>query len=351
MSSIHEVAKQAGVSTATVSRTFSAPELLNAQTQERVLAVARSLNYQPRRARDGKNRLAFAQGRAVVAVQDTIGFQFFASVHDDLPASNAFYAPILAGAQAEASALGFHLLLHTTDAQSFSQATPKMVSERAVAGLLLVGTMKPEVLAAFANNVPHVVLVDNRDESGTVESVISDGFGGAYKATRHLLDLGHQRIGFFLSNPDVTTFRDRLRGYLCALQEAGISIDPAWTVRENGVEASQKHLAELLSGANRPTALVAANDWHAFAALRVCRELGLTVPGDVSLTGFDDIAFSVHADPPLTTIRVEKEFMGRLAVRRLVARLRGEVGTFVSDVAVCNQVPVSLIVRASCRAL
>lgn len=336
----------AGVSTATVSRTFSAPNLINAQTQERVLEAAKQLDYQPRRGRVSVPAL----NRRVGTAADAIGFQFFAAVPGDVLISNTFYAPVLAGAQAEASLLGMHLLLHTTDRRSMSQELPKMALDQAVGGMLLVGTADIGILTTFARHIPHIVLVDNRDETGAFESVISDGFGGAFASVQHLLALGHRRIGFFLSEPSVVTFQDRLRGYCCALWEAGIVPDPQIIVADVSMEQSSARLKALLESPHPPTALIAANDHCAFCAMRVCRDADVRIPDQLSIIGFDDITRSMYSDVPLSTIHVDKEAMGRLAVRRLYARMRQSGDTAAPIPCVCSQMPVTFVPRLSCCA-
>ncbi len=348
-----------------MSRTFSTPNLINAQTQARVLAAAAALNYRPRTRRSEIR----PEPGVVPAASDAIGFQFFAANANDFIGSNTFYAPVLAGAMAEATTLGLHLLLHCTDRYSLSQELPKMVLDRFVGGMLLVGTTDPHVLQTFAAHVPHIVLVDNRDPMGAFESVISDGFGGAYAATRYLLELGHRRIAYYLSEPGVVTFQDRLHGYYCALLDAGLPPDPAIVIQGNTVEASNQHLFSLLSLPDPPTALLTANDWCALSAIRVCREAGRQIPDDISIIGFDDISMSQHTDVALTTLHVDKEAMGRLAVRRLYTRMQTSVNTGTGNgdrketeqsretdeasrpLPVCNQLPVSLTVRDSCRSL
>jgi len=227
MASIRDVAKTAGVSPATVSRTFTAPNLISAQTQQRVLEVARQLNYRPPRLRN--TRLQEAGGieerkntAAIAAIaRRAIGFQFFTATSSpfDIIATNLFYAPVFAGAQAEAALLGLHLLVHTTNRHHLqAKEIPRMVEDQAIGGMLLVGTPDPEALDIFAAHVPNLVLVDNRDETSRYECILSDGFGGAFAATRYLLELGHRRIAFYLSEAGVAPFQDRLRGYLCALR-------------------------------------------------------------------------------------------------------------------------------------
>lgn len=356
MANIRDVARAAGVSPATVSRTFATPNLINVQTQKRVIEIARQLNYRPPHLRSAKTGGRIAKSvSATVSARDAIGFQFFTATDSpyDTLAGNNFYGPVFTGAMEEASNLGLHLLVHTTNRHALSLEMPRMVQEQAIGGMLLVGTADPEILATFAAHVPNLVLVDNRDETGIYESVISNGFGGAYAATRHLLDLGHRRIGFLLSEQGVTTFEDRLHGYLSALFDAGITPDQGLVLRAkvDSNELQLEQLSSYLSASGRPTALVSSNDNAAIQVLRLCRSLEISVPADLSVIGFDDIEISSHTDPPLTTVRVAKEQMGRLAVRRLYARLNNESESSLVEQPVRHEIPVTLVVRESCRSI
>jgi len=321
--SINDVAKLAGVSISTVSRTFSGPGTISILTQERVLEAARSLNYRPRATRTATKQRS-VRGPGVGA--DTIGFQFFAATPEDSLACNTFYAPILAGVQLEANAIGWHVLVHTTDRHTFGQEMPRLLEEGAINGLLLVGGADPPVLAAFAERVSLIVLIDNYDYTMMYDSVVSDGFAGAYAATRHLIERGHRRIAFFSPEIEVAAFQERQRGYVCALIEAGIPFCSEFLYvfdsDNEDMSPREARLTELLTTAETAvTAIVGANDRHATFAMRICRRLGLRVPEEISIVGFDDVQESVHSDPPLTTVRVNKEALGRLAVRRLQARL------------------------------
>ncbi len=342
MSSIQEVARQAGVSPATVSRTFRTPGLLSQQTRSRVLDVAARLNYVPR-----------PHGARVEAVESApevsgaLGFLYFAS---DLDQShiNEFYAPMIGGAQAEAGRLGLHLIVRTTSRYERPAEMPRMSREQAVAGTLLVGAALPDVLKAFDSPRHPSVLLDNCNPRGHHDCVLSDGFGGALAATQHLLELGHRRIAFFSNEPNAPSFQDRRRGYLCALWEAGVSPDPRWALSTTRQEPLEPHLAPLLEpGPDAVTAVVASNDWNAFNVIKVCRGRGLSVPEDISVVGFDDISFSVHCYPPLTTARVDKDAMGRLAVRRLVSRIEECHAGEPPAPPVRLIAPAALVVRAS----
>src|SRR5262249_36950753 len=145
-----------------------------------------------------------------------IGFQFFSHTETETAQNNAFYAPLLHGAQAEAEASGRHLLLFTMHRHCISGELPRMVRKKQLAGMLLVGTADPEILTAFYAHIPHIVLVDNRDVTGQHDSIVSNGFEGAFAATRYLFELGHRHIGFAMTEPQTLTFRDRLHGYVSA---------------------------------------------------------------------------------------------------------------------------------------
>jgi LacI family transcriptional regulator len=307
-----------------------------------VLDAAARLNYTPRQ-RQGNSAVDTA---VVVDKPNALGFLFFAS-NNDLNQINPFYAPLLMGAQEEAGRFGMHLIVRTTLRDERPSELPQMWREQAVAGMLLVGAAIPEVLAAYGFQLP-AVLVDNRDECGSHDCITTGSFDGAMTITRHLIELGHRRIAFLQDEPTAHSFRDRYRGYLCALWEAGITPDPSWVLDVPRRANVEPYLAKLLTKSDRPTAIVAANDDNAFAALAACRTLGVCVPNDMSVVGFDDVSFSIHSYPPLTTMRVDKEQIGRIAIRRLLARIDEQRGEEVRSPAVNMVVSTTLIRRESC---
>jgi DNA-binding LacI/PurR family transcriptional regulator len=345
MSSIQEVAKHAGVSTATVSRTFSTPDLLSHETRERVLQVADRLNYRPRR-RASKTP---AETPRSAEVSDCLGFLFFAS-DTDSNQINEFHASVLVGAQEEAARLGMHMIVRTLPRYEASFEMPRMSRESAVAGTLLVGAAPRHVINEFVDQLPAAILVDNQLPGIELDNVISDSFGGMLEATRYLIDLGHRKIGFVLNEPTAPSFRDRFRGYLCAHYDAGLTPNQKWILMAQRNQDVEPLLAGMLRDDDRPTAIVAANDMNAFTVMKACRDTGLSIPGDISLIGFDDMPFSIHAYPPLTTVAVDKQYLGRLAVRQLQRRIE-EAGSADGrmDPPIEITVPVSLVKRGTCR--
>ena len=348
-----DIARKAGVSTATVSRTFSAPSTISSETRERVIQVAELMDYRPRRSealgrRTGRTSKPLPKG--------TIGFQFFAAQPHDSLFSNTFYTSILAGAQAEAQRLNLNMLLHSTDRSGLFQQPPQMLSDPAIGGILLVGTPSPNVVDTFASRVPNIVLIDNRDDTGQYDHFVADDFGGGYAATRHLIGLGHRRIAFYGPEPSILTFQQRRRGYLCALFEAGITPDSHLIFDRTppNYDSLKGMLAADLAaaaGGGTPTALFAANDFYAMVALSTLRDLGLSVPADFSLIGFDDVDSSQLSHPPLTTVRVDKEALGRQAVRCLQALIHMEDAARAVTHPERHEIGVSLVVRESCRAV
>jgi len=345
MPTIHDIARKAGVSATTVSRAFRESGVINAETQRRIFETARQMDYAPRVRKPSISRKSH---------RHTIAFEFFADKPADTLQGNLFYAPMLYGAQMEAARLGLNIMVHTSSRHLMEQDLPRLVEEWGLEGLLLVGGFPGAHLAElYASHARHLILLDNRDLTGQFESVSSDGFSGALQATRYLLKLGHRRIGFLLRETDIVSFDERLRGYQWGMRTAGITVEPELILSlssEMSEEENSLHIRDWLDDPERPTAIIAANDETAMWTLRVCRQAKISIPEDLSVIGFDDIPISIHLNPALTTLLVNKEFMGRLAVQRLHARLTsGE--TEDPDPLVQHIVPVTLQIRESCRAL
>jgi LacI family transcriptional regulator len=191
------------------------------------------------------------------------------------------------------------------------------------------------------------VAIDPHTGPAGMPTVDSDNFAGASTATRHLLGLGHRRIGFLGGRPDLESSRQREDGYRSALAGAGIEADPL-LMRVGGYRraSSVEPARELLTMADRPTAIFAANDLSALGVMDAAAELGLTIPGDVSLVGFDNIPESAMTTPPLTTVNQPIQQMGSAAVDLLIHLMDGS-----GDRDTHVRLPTALVERASTRAL
>lgn len=346
MASIYQVATEAGVSASTVSRTFNTPHLINQKTKQRVLEVAKRLNYRPPRNRPATSSI---DGAFDVRTPPVIGFQYFSEWAKDTLQGNAFYSHVLAGALAEASDIGIRLTLSSSRRHDPQAPLPSMVEEQAVAGLLLVGAADRQITDRFADKISNIVFIDHRDPSERYDSVLSDNFGGAREATDYLIKLGHRRLAFVTGDDPADSFVERLNGYVCAHFAAGLPVDASLIVRKPFSDEDPTGVVQaLLKRPDRPTGIVAVNDDHAFTVMRVAHRLGLSIPRDVSIIGFDDLQFSAKSIPPLTSMHVQTEILGRLGVRRLLSHIADPKRAGLPCVSL---VPVHMIERQSCRAI
>jgi LacI family transcriptional regulator len=303
-----DVAAAAGVSTATVSRTFNAPHKVAASVRERVLAAAATLGWMPH-----------AAGRALASNRTYIAGAVIPTLDD-------VFAPQIVSMQATFAQEGITLFLGNSNydkAQALVQVRAMLA--RGVEALAVVGEAhKPELFDAItARRVPYVVTYAYR--SGSPHLCIGFDNREAFRhLTRHLLRLGHRVFGLIIQpvagNDRVTA---RLAGVQETLAEQGLALRPHH-VREGpwSINFGRESLREILSGPPpRPTAVICGNDYLAIGALLEARAMGMEVPRQLSITGFDDVAMAPHTDPPLTTMRVPNAEIGRLAAAYLLARL------------------------------
>ncbi len=325
---IHDVAQRAGVSPSTVSRVLNDRPGISEETRARVLQAARELGYIPSRSSEGTTSRATMSIGYVVPPRHTLS-------------PHSFYGEILIGVEREARKHGYHVVFTSEG----DEKVPQIVARNRVDGVILAGVDFPQdmIVSLKERDIP-VVLVDNHIDN--VDSVIIDNEGGAYAATKHLIELGHRRIAFLCEWLGDLSFAERFQGYKKALAEHGIPFDEnlvaegAPRQRGTGYVAAQRLLEKTI-----PTAIFAANDQVAMEAIRALRERGLRVPEDVAVVGFDNGDLALHAVPPLCTVHVYREEMGELAAHRLISLLRNP------DLPPVHiRVFTKLVVRESCGA-
>ncbi len=321
----HDVARAAGVSQSTVSRVFRSDSRVAAATRERVLAAATALGYVPSEV-----------GRSLV----TRTTRTIAIVVTDL--SNVFYPYLIAPLHDEVSAQNYRMVLLTEAVEgpeAADQAGPSGAHEEEISPLLdrllnrstdgvilttsrLDGAL-PRVLAR--RGMPFVFLT--RYVAGvSADSAVVDNSLGASLATSEALRLGHTRVGAIFGPPDTSTGRDRERGTRAALSAAGIDL-PDSVVRHGGFtyQAGYQAMMDLMAESPRPTVVICANDMVAIGAFNATHALGLAVPADVSLVGFDDLPMAEWELFGLTTVHQPMEEMARAAVKLLIDRIEGRV--------------------------
>lgn len=323
---IYEVAERAGVSIATVSRALRDSDLVAAPTRRRVQRVAEELRFRPSRA-----------GRALAEGQHAAN----GIVFPDL--SGPYYAEVVLGYEEVVAELGRSvLILATNGRQNAAEAVLELAGR--VDGMTIMGrTVGDEVVARITDmGLPLVLLA--RPPVGLVDTVTADNERSARDLTAHLLGHGYRRLAF-LGDPDQSPdVAGRYAGFRQALTDGGLTGlgAPAPTPCAFDVRAGYAAATELLSR-TKPDAVVCANDEVALGALRAAEDLGLSVPGDLALTGWDDIMAADYAR--LTTVRQSMRELGATAARWLDERIQG-----TATEARRSVLPTRLVVRTSCGA-
>jgi LacI family transcriptional regulator len=256
---------------------------------------------------------------------------------------------ILRGIDTELEAANYDLMLYTTHRRKLKESAYVGTITRGMAdGLLLVlPRNSPAYLDSLRTREFPYILIDHQGRGGTERSVGAANRQGGYDATQYLIGLGHRRIGFVTGTLDLACATDRLGGYRRALDDNGISFDPQLVFPGDFLQPSGFIAGRaLLSLPQPPTAVFSSNDVMAFGIMEAARDRGLSIPGDLSIIGFDDIAQASLVYPQLTTIRQPLEEMGRVATRMLL-ELIADPQADVRSVTL----PTSLVVRGSCLPL
>jgi len=296
---IGDVAARAGVSIATVSRVVNARYGVSRSTSDRVQAVIDDLGYESSLvARSLRSQRTNVLGILVSDIEP-------------------FSAELLKGIALAVRDTGFDLVVYSRGMSGEGNWEQRYLSR--LGGTLTDGIILVTPTVVEVTTAQPIVAVDPHVGSSTVPTVHSENYEGAVTATRHLLELGHRRIGFLAGRRDLVSARRREDGFRAALAEVGLDVDNdlvqagAFTV-ESAVEPARR----LLDRRDRPTAIFAANDLSAAQVIATAGELGLSVPDDLSVVGFDNIPESALTEPPLTTIDQSIQAMGSAAVETLI---------------------------------
>jgi LacI family transcriptional regulator len=321
-----DVARMANVSPATVSRALARPELVNADTQQRIQAVAQRLGYLP----DGAGR-ALASG-----LSHTVGV-----VVPTLDA--AIFSRAIQGLQRALVDVGYQLLVaaHDYSLAAEASAVRAMLAHR-VDGLVLVGSDRAEETRGLlrAAKLP-VVVIWSFDEE--FDCIGFDNELAGRLAAEHLLALGHRRIGMISGLTEQNDrARSRLRGVRAAMRDVGCDL-PDWYVVEQifTLDGGRIGLSQLLALDEPPSAIVCGNDLLAAGAVFEATARGISVPDQLSVIGIDNLDISAHLNPPLTTIHLPTSQLGNAAAGHILARIAGK------PVPARQELPVALVARAS----
>lgn len=332
MVTIYDIAKKANVSPMTVSRVINKSPLIKEATRLKVEAAIRELDYVPNK-----------QARSLTSKETLL----VSLVVPDL--SNPFFANVARGAEDKAQESGYQLILGNTDEDGDKEARYlHMLMSTRVDGVLIVpaGDESAAHLQKLAKRGIPFVFVDRTVGGVPADSVTGDNSDTTRRLTEHLLDLGHRRIAFINGPAGLSNARERAQAFRETLQLAGIEPDPAYWIethfkQDNFGEIIAK-LTSLRQG-NRPTAILAANNFIGVNTLRALRALQIRVPEEMSVTCFDDPDMIPDYNPFLTVAKQPAYDMGYLGMQLLIERLQGQAPEAPRRMVL----PAELVIRSS----
>jgi LacI family transcriptional regulator len=334
---LKEIALRTGVSVSTVSRVLNDYPGVSDEVRERVLALAAELDYTPNAA---ARTLVLQHSRLLAVVIRTGDHREF---------QHPFYQVILDGIKRKATEFGYDLFILSHEGIEYGEDSSFFVQRarrHQVEGAILMGVRDPdlELFAKFKIPVMTIDFEPQKQISGQFGVVRSDNAAGAELATKHLHSLGRRRIAHITGLLHTSPGMSRLEGFRNALEILGLPYRDEYIAEADYLYAGGcEAMRQLMALREPPDAVFAASDMSALGAMRAIRDLGLSVPGDVAIVGYDDILFASLSTPTLTTIRQDKGQLGELACNSLIELIEGRIRELPELV-----LPVELIVRESC---
>jgi DNA-binding LacI/PurR family transcriptional regulator len=300
---LEQVAKRAKVSTATVSRVLNNLEVVRDSTRRRVLQAVEELNYHPNlHARS----LAGGKSNSLGVIVSNI--------------SNPFFADVFRGMDSAANQAGYDLLVEHTDYRlsQLTASVESMIGKR-VAGLaVVVSEMDQQVLDQITASELPVVFYDVGAPSPRATNIRVRYELGMHRVVQYLHSLGHRRMAFVGHHTALSPLQVRKHAFLESVKQYGSDVECQTALGTDGPMGGMQATRELLDSGFQPTAIVCVNDYMAIGVLRELRARGLSVPGDVSVTGFDNIELSEFTNPALTTLNIPRSAIGKMAFESLV---------------------------------
>jgi len=334
--SIKDIARKTGVSHSTVSRALHKSPLISLETAERIRQVAQEMGYQPSAAaRSLKTNRTQVLGVIVSNIADP------------------FFSEILFGIEEFAQGMGYSLFIASSqhDPQREQKIVQTMMEQRTDGVIVCSSSFSADQGRQLLDHGFPVVVINNQAADSFHYSIYHDDIDGSQQITRHLIGLGHRQIAYVGNTRSGRTNLDRLSGFRSAMAEANLPIPAAYIYAAQGGEARMgfEAMQHFLRLSNRPTAVFCFNDLIAIGALNACSLAGVSVPGQVSIAGFDNISYSEFTTPSITTFDQPKRSIGREAAQLLFDLLGLETGELsqTQDVKILKG---KLLVRASTAA-
>ncbi|WP_217596332.1 LacI family DNA-binding transcriptional regulator [Cohnella sp. GbtcB17] len=330
---IYHIADRVGMSASTVSRALSGRGYCGKKTKARILAVAKELNYAPDNA--AKMLKMGRTNKIIFAVPDIC---------------NPFYFDMINGINQVLEDYGYlMILIYTKNSLREELKAIQNLREKVADGMILVSFNFCEDNIGEINKLGVPVVLTNNYTSphgrDRFDYVYVDTYEGVKMATAHLIGQGARRIGYLGGSLNQQTGYQRFSGYRAAMEEAGLEIEEGFVAESDYTEKGGYAIArQWLSGAERPEAIVAANDLMAIGIMEACEEAGLRIPADIAVVGMDNLDIASRVYPKLTSVAMQQEEIGRQAAQLLMERLQGER----SDQRTVRLMP-ALVTRESSR--
>ena len=330
---IKDIAIAAGVSPGTVSNALNDKKGVSEEKKELIVKAATEMGY-------FKNSPKKDETKKVIKL---VVYKRHGYVVSDTP----FFAALIEGIELQCKDQGYELLIsHIFHADQESDETNDTFSQSDISGVIFLATeMKSEDLKFFKNLDLPVVIMDNYFSNIDMDYVMINNIRGAYKAVTYLAENGHKNIGYLQSSITINNFIERAEGYRSALRDYGLIENTSFVFKlEPTLEGSYKEMKCILENENLelPTAFFADNDIIALGAIKALKESGKKLPRDISIIGFDDMPFCEISSPALSTVKVHKGYMGKVAVNRLMEKIKEP-----DNVNTRIEVNTELVIRSS----
>jgi len=309
MATIYDIAKEAGVSIATVSKVINQTGRISDKTRKRVQDVMKRIDYQPSVVAS-----ALTKKRTY-----TLGLLI-----PDI--ANPFFAEVARSIEDHAQLMGYSLVICSTDNDpSKEERYVNVLRQKSADGIMIAtGDRNDALMKQLLKLKVPIAVIAREMPALAVDTVLVDDYLGGYLAASHLIELGHRSIAAIAEDLSVMSSRERVRGYRQALEEHGIAFDESLVaVSPFHVEGGKKTALNLLGRPNPPSAVFACNDLLAIGVVQAARERGLSVPRDLSVVGFDNTIIATIIDPPLTTVAQPVQEMGSQIVQLISQEIDG----------------------------
>jgi len=311
---MRQISEITGVSTATVSNALNYKKGVNANTAAKVLKAAYELGY-------------FEESR--ITKVKFVTFKKDGSVVEDTP----FFPLMLTGIEQECRDNGMDMIMCTLDIrdESFQEQAKALINDKSAAIIMLGTEMASNDIWLLREITTPFIVIDYWNGDMAFDGIKINNEDSVRYAIGYLAGRGHKRIGYLKGNFRIVPFKDRESGYITGMQRAGLPVYEEYTLElGTTMDAAYADMKKYLEkGIELPTAFFADNDMIALGAMKAMEEYGIGIPDEVSIIGFDDLPFSAISSPPLTTLRVPKQEMGRIATRRLIRMIKDRTGAGV----------------------